>query len=68
MTTKTESYYIPNLTHSIQIEDKRRGHNSELFVSSFTEAAAEIDRFHQWARENDYKPTDYTLTLTEVAR
>lgn len=66
MTTKTESYYIPNHTHSIYIQDKRRGFDSELFVGSFEAAAAKLNELHQWARDNDYKPTDYTLTLKEI--
>lgn len=63
---KTESLYIPNHTHSIRVEDKRRGHDTEVFVDSPEAAVAKLDKLHQWARDNGYSPAEYTLTLNTI--
>lgn len=53
-------------THSIYIQDHLKGRDHETFFQSFTAAAKYLEKLHQWARDNDYKPTDYTLTLKEI--
>jgi len=53
-------------THSIYIQDHIKGWDHETFFQSLTAAAKHLDTLHQWARDNGYKPTDYTLTLNEI--
>lgn len=54
-------------THSVYIEDKKRGHENELFFASIAEAAIRIDELHTWARDNGYKiGADYSITLKAI--
>lgn len=55
------------MKYSIYIQDHTDGMQHETFFTTMLAAAAHLDKLHQWARDNDYKPADYTLTLTEVA-
>jgi hypothetical protein len=55
-----------NYTHSIYIEDKLRGHESEIFLKSFEAAAKKLHELHEWATDNGYTPTQYSLTLKEI--
>jgi hypothetical protein len=54
-------------THSVYIEDKKKGHQSEIFCNSLTAAVELLEELHQWARDNDYAPgRDYALTLSKI--
>jgi hypothetical protein len=54
-------------THSIYIEDKKKGHQHEIFYTSITAAVKHLEELHQWARDNQYSPgRDYALTLKEI--
>lgn len=53
-------------THSIHLKDHKKGRDSELFFTSLLAAANRVAEMHQWAKDNGYSHSDYTITLSEI--
>lgn len=53
-------------THSIHLKDHAKGRDSEIFFPSLSAAANRAAEMHQWAKDNGYSHSDYTITLSEI--